>query len=121
MSATRTVTADPPTRADGILARLGRSMATHTRLVVGVWLIALIALGAAAPSVFTSLAGAVGRQTDPNPCKFASWPSSISVEIPPPQYKWSFTRILYPSRIRRCSKPWPRQRKSFPRTLASAK
>ncbi|WP_082920538.1 MMPL family transporter [Rhodococcus sp. YH3-3] len=58
MSATRTVTADPPTRADGILARLGRSMATHTRLVVGVWLIALIALGAAAPSVFTSLAGA---------------------------------------------------------------
>ncbi|KZL35001.1 hypothetical protein A3852_04375 [Rhodococcus qingshengii] len=33
-------------------------MATHTRLVVGVWLIALIALGAAAPSVFTSLAGA---------------------------------------------------------------
>ncbi len=72
MSATRTITADPPTRADGILARLGRSMATHTRLVVGVWLIALIALGAAAPSVFTSLAGAVGRQTDPNPCKFAS-------------------------------------------------
>ncbi|WP_082900786.1 MMPL family transporter [Rhodococcus sp. EPR-134] len=58
MSATRTVTADPPTRADGRLARLGRSMATHTRLVVGVWLIALIALGAAAPSVFTSLAGA---------------------------------------------------------------
>ena len=58
MSATRTITADPPTRADGILARLGRSMATHTRLVVGVWLIALIALGAAAPSVFTSLAGA---------------------------------------------------------------
>ncbi|OMQ35145.1 hypothetical protein BK799_11625 [Rhodococcus sp. D-1] len=33
-------------------------MATHTHLVVGVWLIALIALGAAAPSVFTSLAGA---------------------------------------------------------------
>ncbi len=59
MSATRTITADPPTRADGILARLGRSMATHTRLVVGVWLIALIALGAAAPSVFTSLAGAL--------------------------------------------------------------
>jgi RND superfamily putative drug exporter len=38
-------------------------MATHTRLVVGVWLIALIALGAAAPSVFTSLAGA-GWQTN---------------------------------------------------------
>ena len=58
MSATRTVTADPPDQADGILARLGRSMAAHTRLVVGVWLIALVALGAAAPSVFTSLAGA---------------------------------------------------------------
>ncbi|MDI9903247.1 MMPL family transporter [Rhodococcus sp. IEGM 1409] len=58
MSATRTVTADPPARADGTLAQLGRSMAAHTRLVVGVWLIALVALGAAAPSVFTSLAGA---------------------------------------------------------------
>ncbi|MFJ7624697.1 hypothetical protein ACIQYZ_38595, partial [Rhodococcus erythropolis] len=58
MSATRTVTADPPTRTGGILARLGRSMAEHTGLVLGVWLIALVALGAAAPSVFTSLAGA---------------------------------------------------------------
>ncbi|MDI9957107.1 MULTISPECIES: MMPL family transporter [unclassified Rhodococcus (in: high G+C Gram-positive bacteria)] len=58
MSATRTVTAGPPTRTGGILARLGRSMAEHTRLVLGVWLIALVALGAAAPSVFTSLAGA---------------------------------------------------------------
>ncbi|WP_151531297.1 MMPL family transporter [Rhodococcus erythropolis] len=58
MSATRTVTADPPAQSDGILARLGRSMGAHTRLVIGVWLIALVALGAAAPSVFTSLAGA---------------------------------------------------------------
>lgn len=58
MPATRTVTADPPAQSDGILARLGRSMAAHTRLVIGVWLIALVALGAAAPSVFTSLAGA---------------------------------------------------------------
>ncbi|QSE42092.1 MMPL family transporter [Rhodococcus erythropolis] len=58
MSATRTVTADPPAQSDGILARLGRSMAARTRLVIGVWLIALVALGAAAPSVFTSLAGA---------------------------------------------------------------
>ncbi|KAB2585155.1 hypothetical protein BS297_11840 [Rhodococcus erythropolis] len=33
-------------------------MGAHTRLVIGVWLIALVALGAAAPSVFTSLAGA---------------------------------------------------------------
>ncbi|ATI34845.1 multidrug RND transporter [Rhodococcus sp. H-CA8f] len=58
MPATRTVTADPPAQSDGMLARLGRSMAAHTRLVIGVWLIALVALGAAAPSVFTSLAGA---------------------------------------------------------------
>ncbi|KJF20934.1 MMPL family transporter [Rhodococcus sp. AD45-ID] len=43
---------------DGALARLGRTMATHTRWVIGIWLIALVALGAAAPSVFTSLAGA---------------------------------------------------------------
>ena len=43
---------------DGVLARLGRTMATHTRWVIGIWLIALVALGAAAPSVFTSLAGA---------------------------------------------------------------
>lgn len=43
---------------DGALAQLGRTMATHTRWVIGIWLIALVALGAAAPSVFTSLAGA---------------------------------------------------------------
>ncbi|WP_374230430.1 MMPL family transporter [Rhodococcus sp. ARC_M6] len=48
---------------EGILARLGRTMATHMRWVIGVWLIALVALGAAAPSVFTSLAGA-GWQAD---------------------------------------------------------
>ncbi|WTZ54543.1 MMPL family transporter [Nocardia sp. NBC_01388] len=33
-------------------------MAGHARAVIGVWLLVLIALGAAAPSVFTSLAGA---------------------------------------------------------------
>ncbi|MEV0074781.1 MMPL family transporter [Nocardia neocaledoniensis] len=33
-------------------------MATHTKWVFGVWLVALVALGAAAPSVFDSLAGA---------------------------------------------------------------
>ncbi|MEV3964434.1 MMPL family transporter [Nocardia sp. NPDC050193] len=38
-------------------------MAGRARLVFGVWLIVLIALGAAAPSVFTSLAGA-GWQAD---------------------------------------------------------
>ncbi|WP_156371103.1 MMPL family transporter [Nocardia arizonensis] len=42
----------------GPLSRLGATMAGHSRWVFGVWLIALIALGAAAPSVFSSLAGA---------------------------------------------------------------
>ena len=54
-----TRSAPPATPPDeGILARLGRTMATNMRWVIGAWLIALIALGAAAPSVFTSLAGA---------------------------------------------------------------
>lgn len=44
--------------AGGPLARLGAAMAGHTRWVFGVWLVVLVALGAAAPSVFTSLAGA---------------------------------------------------------------
>ncbi|WP_280497318.1 MMPL family transporter [Nocardia asiatica] len=44
--------------AGGPLARLGATMAGHTRWVFAVWLVALVALGAAAPSVFTSLAGA---------------------------------------------------------------
>ncbi|WP_233608361.1 MMPL family transporter [Nocardia stercoris] len=38
-------------------------MAGHTRIVFGVWLLVLVALGAAAPSVFNSLAGA-GWQAD---------------------------------------------------------
>lgn len=46
------------TRTGGPLARLGAAMAGHTRWVFGAWLVVLIALGAAAPSVFTSLAGA---------------------------------------------------------------
>ncbi|MFI2231587.1 MMPL family transporter [Nocardia testacea] len=49
--------------ASGPLSRLGATMAGHTRWVFGVWFIALIALGSAAPSVFTSLAGA-GWQAD---------------------------------------------------------
>ncbi|MGY0499396.1 MMPL family transporter [Nocardia sp. FBN12] len=47
----------------GALSRWGALMAGHTRAVIGVWLLVLIALGAAAPSVFTSLAGA-GWQAD---------------------------------------------------------
>nr|WP_245554256.1 MMPL family transporter [Nocardia takedensis] len=45
------------------MARLGATMAGHARWVFGVWLIVLIALGAAAPSVFGALAGA-GWQAD---------------------------------------------------------
>lgn len=48
----------PPGRPGGALAGWGARMATHTKWVFGVWLIALAALGAAAPSVFDALAGA---------------------------------------------------------------
>ncbi|NMM82948.1 multidrug RND transporter [Rhodococcus sp. SRB_17] len=60
MTITRNTDSAPPAAPpdEGILARLGRTMATNMRWVIGVWLIALVALGAAAPSVFTSLAGA---------------------------------------------------------------
>ena len=53
---------DPPpktvTARSGPFGRLGLAVATHTRWVIGIWLIVLVALGAAAPSVFSSLAGA---------------------------------------------------------------
>ncbi|WP_436839036.1 MMPL family transporter [Nocardia salmonicida] len=55
-------TVQPPTTAGsgrtGVLARLGSVMAGRARVVVGVWLLVLVALGSAAPSVFSSLAGA---------------------------------------------------------------
>ncbi len=47
----------------GALGRFGAAMAGRARVVFGVWLVVLIALGAAAPSVFSSLAGA-GWQAD---------------------------------------------------------
>ena len=46
----------PP--APGALGRLGSAMVTRRRWVFGIWLITLIALGSAAPTVFSSLAGA---------------------------------------------------------------
>lgn len=52
-----------PATAGGLLARLGAVMAGNARIVFGVWLVVLVALGAAAPSVFSSLAGA-GWQAD---------------------------------------------------------
>lgn len=42
----------------GVLGRMGASMAGNAKWVIGVWMIVLVALGAAAPSVFSSLAGA---------------------------------------------------------------
>jgi putative drug exporter of the RND superfamily len=42
----------------GALGRLGSAMVDRHRWVFGIWLVLLIALGAAAPSVFSSLAGA---------------------------------------------------------------
>ncbi|MGW5570532.1 MMPL family transporter [Nocardia thailandica] len=47
----------------GALARWGAFAAGHARAIVGVWILVLVALGAAAPSVFSSLAGA-GWQAD---------------------------------------------------------
>ncbi|WP_228816037.1 MMPL family transporter [Nocardia cyriacigeorgica] len=59
---TETTAARPPSTAApgraGMLARLGSVMAGRARVVFGVWLLVLIALGSAAPSVFSSLAGA---------------------------------------------------------------
>ncbi|MBP1159503.1 MMPL family transporter [Rhodococcus sp. PvR099] len=48
----------PIASTGGLLGRLGAAMVGRARWVFGIWLIALVALGAAAPSVFTSLAGA---------------------------------------------------------------
>lgn len=42
----------------GVLARWAAWTATHMKAVLGVWLLVLVGLGAAAPSVFSSLAGA---------------------------------------------------------------
>ncbi|MGB3771121.1 MAG: MMPL family transporter [Rhodococcus sp. (in: high G+C Gram-positive bacteria)] len=42
----------------GLLGRLGSTMVTRRRWVFALWLIVLVALGSAAPSVFSSLAGA---------------------------------------------------------------
>ncbi|NKY60667.1 MMPL family transporter [Nocardia flavorosea] len=47
----------------GVLGRFGALMAGHVRIVFGVWLLVSVVLGAAAPSVFTALAGA-GWQAD---------------------------------------------------------
>ncbi len=51
-------TEEPRVTSPGVLGRAGAAMVTHRRWVFGVWLLALIALGSAAPTVFTSLAGA---------------------------------------------------------------
>lgn len=53
----------PTDGGPGPLGRWGAAMVTRRRWVLGVWLIVLIALGSAAPSVFSSLAGA-GWQAD---------------------------------------------------------
>ncbi len=47
-----------PITEGGVLGRMGAAMAGHAKWVFGIWLILLVALGAAAPSVFSSLAGA---------------------------------------------------------------
>ncbi|MET4167004.1 MULTISPECIES: MMPL family transporter [Gordonia] len=56
-SSDEAVVTDPAT-SPGPLGRWGAAMAGHARWVFGVWLLLLVILGAAAPSVFSSLAGA---------------------------------------------------------------
>ncbi|MFC9980337.1 MMPL family transporter [Gordonia sp. NPDC127522] len=56
-------TSDPAGPSAGVLGRWGAAMAAHARWVFGVWLLVLLVLGAAAPSVFSALAGA-GWQAD---------------------------------------------------------
>jgi len=54
MKGTSMTTAPP----HGVLARWAAWSAMHMKAVLGVWLLVLVGLGAAAPSVFSSLAGA---------------------------------------------------------------
>jgi RND superfamily putative drug exporter len=53
----------PREQVHGLMARLGATMADRFKLVVIAWIAVVVALGAAAPSVFSSLAGA-GWQAD---------------------------------------------------------
>ncbi|MGW4481089.1 MMPL family transporter [Rhodococcus triatomae] len=55
--------APPREQVHGTMARLGATMADRFALVVVAWIAVVVALGAAAPSVFSSLAGA-GWQAD---------------------------------------------------------
>lgn len=55
--------APPREQVHGLMARLGATMADRFTLVVVAWIAVVVALGAAAPSVFGSLAGA-GWQAD---------------------------------------------------------
>ncbi|MBT0567500.1 MMPL family transporter [Williamsia sp. CHRR-6] len=48
----------PAPAATGVLGRLGGRVTDHRRLVFGIWALLVIGLGALAPSVFSSLAGA---------------------------------------------------------------
>ncbi|MGZ8177979.1 MMPL family transporter [Williamsia sp. SKLECPSW1] len=50
--------ADPEASRPGVLGRIGGWGSDHRRIVFGVWFAAIVVLGAFAPSVFSSLAGA---------------------------------------------------------------
>ena len=63
MTTTDTDKHAPPEQVHGLMARLGATMADRFKLVVIAWIAVVVALGAAAPSVFSSLAGA-GWQAD---------------------------------------------------------
>ncbi len=50
--------AGPEASRPGVLGRIGGWGGDHRRIIFGVWLAAIVVLGAFAPSVFSSLAGA---------------------------------------------------------------
>lgn len=54
----REISPPPTASVGGPLARLGAAMADNVKWVITAWLVLVVALGAAAPSVFSSLAGA---------------------------------------------------------------
>ena len=86
----------PPGITGGPLARFGARMAGNFKWVVTAWLVVIIGLGAFAPSVFGSLAGAGWQSNGSESVQVRELARSISVGTPRPRYRWSCTRT--PSR-----------------------
>ena len=86
-----TASADSPHEGvpgSGPLGRWGAFMAGHTRAVLGVWLLVLVTLGAAAPSVFTSLAGAGWQANGSESVRARELAQRHFDGIPQRRYRW---------------------------------